>query len=115
MEDIVTALRSEMDGIEFVASGSCEPLSICLEAADEIDRLRAEVAALRKDAERYRWLRNHGACPLAETDPAWCDGDKLDVEIDATILWERSQQAAQQQDTVSRPRPGSSVDRAAPS
>lgn len=26
-------------------------------AADEIDRLRAEVAALRADAERYRWLR----------------------------------------------------------
>lgn len=28
------------------------------EAADEIERLNAEVERLRRDAERYRWLRN---------------------------------------------------------
>ena len=33
------------------------PCPMCDEAADELDRLRAENAALREDAERYRWLR----------------------------------------------------------
>ncbi len=28
------------------------------DAADEIERLRAQVAELEKDAKRYRWLRN---------------------------------------------------------
>ena len=32
------------------------------EAADEIERLRAEVAGLREDAERYRWLRDGDLC-----------------------------------------------------
>ena len=30
----------------------------CDDAIAEIERLRAEVAALTKDAERYRWLRD---------------------------------------------------------
>jgi hypothetical protein len=30
--------------------------ALCHEAADEIQRLRAENATLRADAERYRWL-----------------------------------------------------------
>lgn len=35
----------------------------------ERDALRAEVEALRKDAERYRWLRDHGAtCRWEEGD-----------------------------------------------
>jgi hypothetical protein len=29
-------------------------------AADEIERLRSECDALRKDADRYRWLRQQG-------------------------------------------------------
>lgn len=33
---------------------------LMLEAAAEIEGLRAECEALRKDAERYRWLRTHG-------------------------------------------------------
>lgn len=31
------------------------------DAADEIERLRAQVAELEKDAKRYRWLRD-GCC-----------------------------------------------------
>ena len=29
---------------------------VLVEAADEIDRLRAELAEYKRDAERYRWL-----------------------------------------------------------
>jgi hypothetical protein len=36
---------------------SASDLAWCFEAADEIERLRSEVAAQREDAERYRWLR----------------------------------------------------------
>ena len=31
---------------------------LCLEAADELTRLRAEVEALRADSLRYKWLAN---------------------------------------------------------
>ena len=60
---------------------------------DELTRLRAEVEALRADAERYRWLR-HGdndepclhfsADCKAGTDTVWLlRDDKLDAAIDA--------------------------------
>ncbi len=32
---------------------------LCHRAADEIERLNAELAECRKDAERYRWLRDN--------------------------------------------------------
>lgn len=44
-------------------------LTDALEAAeDERDQLRAEVEALRKDAERYRWLRAHHGLSLKGHD-----------------------------------------------
>lgn len=51
MSDIVERLRDD----------ERSEWAICNEAADEIERLRAEVAGLREDAERYRWLRDE--CP----------------------------------------------------
>lgn len=32
--------------------------AVCVQAVYEIERLRAENEALKRDAERYRWLRN---------------------------------------------------------
>ena len=72
------------------------PTPIMKEAADEIERLRAEVAGLREDAERYRWLRDPhnqdchsvGKCtPDTESYEAidWLYGDELDVSIDAAL------------------------------
>lgn len=62
---------------------------------DEIDRLRAEVEAYRKDAERYRWLRNdamtgtkHDPAVLKDGPTDCCDfmfGDELDAAIDAAM------------------------------
>ena len=60
---------------------SCNNLT---EAADEIERLRAEVAGLREDAERYReWKRafREGECALWN---ALCEGQS-DAEHDAAI------------------------------
>ncbi len=42
---------------------------------------RERMAGILADAKRYRWLREHGSCPFAETDDAW-DSDKLDAAID---------------------------------
>ena len=42
-------------------------------ASEEITRLRAEVDALRADAERYRWLRgNSHAIPYQDEMDVWC-------------------------------------------
>jgi hypothetical protein len=68
-----------------------------LKLADEFERLRAEVDALRADAERYRWLRNDakntdvtqpivvrgydGPAGNYFNEPLW--DDELDAAIDA--------------------------------
>jgi hypothetical protein len=78
------------------AFGSCE----CGCDADwtpaEVYRLRAEVAALRKDAQRYRWLRSDGVNyystgiipDLVWQGPDWHDiatPEMLDSAIDAAM------------------------------
>ena len=57
------------------------------EAAAEITRLRAEAEALRKDAERYRWLRDgcnykHSAANSIAVNRY---GMERDAEIDAAL------------------------------
>lgn len=44
------------------------------QAADEIERLRAEVEALREDAERYRWLRQANDGWHWQVSKRWRDG-----------------------------------------
>jgi len=61
-------------------------------AFDELHRLHAEVEALREDAERYRWLREHGRIGFSGA-PHWnvsisfdsvdSDLQTLDKNIDA--------------------------------
>lgn len=65
---------------------------VATEAADALERLTAENAALRKDAERYRWLRipeNGVSVTIAdEDDPeTWYEYDslRLDAAIDAAM------------------------------
>lgn len=86
MSDIVERLRS---------SGPTPSIFAVRDAADEIERLRAENEALKKDAERYRWLR--GDVPAhsmrwarwriehwAREGPSWADirWSDLDAAID---------------------------------
>ena len=67
MSDIVERLRARQVTNWVHATGQTPRASgkrtdpLCAAAADEIERLRAEVAGLREDAERYRWLRDE--CP----------------------------------------------------
>ena len=48
---------------------------------DELDALRAELAAAREDAERYRWLRSIDAVYQSNT----CHHTSTDAQIDAEI------------------------------
>jgi hypothetical protein len=57
----------------------------------ERDKLRAELAELRRDAERYRWLRDaedrsYVALAMENgSEPVWISGDELDAAIDAAM------------------------------
>ena len=68
---------------------------------EEITSLRQQLAEAKKDAERYRWLRNqsmhenwHAPCvvlgtPDGESFPFLCE-EMLDSAIDAAIAKEKS-------------------------
>ena len=81
-----------------------EELAVVCEQRDALDiecaRLEKEVEALRKDAERYRWLRNDGdrsnssyiARPLGVygLGPRLYTHDALDAEIEHSRTVQRS-------------------------
>lgn len=57
---------------------------LCYEAYNELERLRTELAACRRDAERYRWLRDG---PSPSPAPGWLSegGEGMDRHIDQEI------------------------------
>jgi hypothetical protein len=80
-----------MDLEEAIKWSDDYPDNVTLPLVAEIRRLRSEVEALRKDAERYRWLRD--PCSGAE-QVFYCRGDygkglmsgsTLDAAIDAAL------------------------------
>lgn len=61
----------------------------------EIDRLRGEVDALRKDAARYRWIRENGdgdrwEIVFDECGRGLLQAEALDAAIDAAMKSEQS-------------------------
>ena len=54
-------------------------------AREELERLRAELAACREDAERYRWLREHWDDVNHPVDFIICNSfvTTLDADVDA--------------------------------
>lgn len=57
--------------------------------ADEIDRLTTENAELRKDAERYRWLRDNSASEQASVFFSYAVPKLIDTAIDAAMGGDR--------------------------
>lgn len=91
MTDIVKRLRASIQVGAY--HGSPYERGICgrqmTEAADEIERLRAEVAALRADAERYRFIRdNHEVRGRAMEIVYGMNGVEWDAAIDAALAKE---------------------------
>ena len=77
-DDLVQRLCSGVYGIHRI--------ELCVEAAREIERLRAQLAEQDRDAERYRWLRDVGDntwTPLMKRGPAFASN--LDAAIDAAM------------------------------
>lgn len=100
MSDIVERLRARQVTNWVHATGQTPRASgkrtdpLCAAAADEIERLRAEVAGLREDAERYRHMRNNSQFQ-SRNGPGlyWYlprygrgdEGEQLDAAIDAAL------------------------------
>lgn len=47
----------------------------------ERDKLKAEIEALRKDAERYRWLREKGGATFSFGSGKRCTGSWYEVAL----------------------------------
>lgn len=91
--------------------------------ASEIERLRAELDALRADAERYRWLQNTGATIHRTVRPgenrehvevdagAWTRRATLDEVVDAAMATESSQPQSKENYETTDPLPAPAPDR----
>lgn len=72
------------------ADGEVEILLSTDHVIEHLERLEAENAALRADAERYRWLRSHsnlevGDFEVIKDGSQYWRGDDLDAAIDAAL------------------------------
>ena len=78
-DDDVNCLVRELDVLWNGESGAAKQASLC----DMLSQIDEELPALRKDAERYRWIDEHGLTELLvalEKNPR-----SLDETIDAAM------------------------------
>lgn len=102
MTDLIEALRGDAyslpsQGAWIERDGSTLPNNSCAQAADEIERLRAELESLRSAAVRYWFLRDDFS-PIGvniDGNHAWAyrrnatlKGPNLDAAIDAAMTGE---------------------------
>jgi hypothetical protein len=92
----IEALKATLQKVYQQQAGDLDDASDALEfAAKERDDLKAKIEALRKDALRYRWLKEEDGDPESAIVIAkWADhdwlpwADDLDAAIDAAITKE---------------------------
>lgn len=92
MEDMkaeIARLRAELQN---AAKAALDAVALSCEKEREADRLRAEVEEHRKDAERYRWLRERASSDRTQichygTNWSWnlLSGESADKTIDAAM------------------------------
>lgn len=84
-QDLVAMLREiALDEKTSWDGWSAQDVATVESAADAIERLTAEVEALRKDAERYRWLR----------DTPWPAELQTVIQLHSNAIWDRAIDAA---------------------
>ena len=77
----IERLRAELATAKRDAIEAKQDVRDLLALKDENTRLRAELAACREDAERYRWLRDISGCDEGPNgERLW--GEKLDAAVD---------------------------------
>jgi len=79
--NIVERLRAEWRKPDHKPPEMEEAAGVIKYLRDRIEQLEAENAALRDDAERYRWLRDDNA--FFPEEQMIMGGDDLDAAIDA--------------------------------
>ena len=82
-------MREAADEVDRLRHDIERHVEIACELATECERLRAELAEYRQDAERYRWLRRDNDCAqfyVTEFNGMeWLFLDELDAAIDAAL------------------------------
>jgi hypothetical protein len=87
----IATLKAERDA---ALTASRYETDLCGQALADHEAMTAERDALRKDAERYRWLRDSsnwsedGICPIVASGEDTIYGEHLDQSIDAAMTKE---------------------------
>lgn len=76
-------LRDMADEIERILAASRYSVDLCTQALDTVREQTAEIAALRLDAERYRWLRSIGRSQVSVL--GHYAGEALDAATDKAM------------------------------
>ena len=88
--ELIERLRTQFPACEY-HKAVIDTQRLKREAADELERLTVERDALRKDAERYRWLRTAktgktlAVATVHSSWNMWLNTIELDAAIDAAI------------------------------
>lgn len=81
-------MREAADEVDRLRHDIERHVEIACELATECERLRAELAECKRDAERYRWVRDGGYFLIEEDrgcGPTWPEAAEVDRLVDEYI------------------------------